>query len=157
MCSPGNVAGYCGRTTAHGKPVSDQFNRETFANRIEGLDPSLLFARTGDRGFLWPVPADGAESNVLGGSLHSDPDAGVINGWDGLVFAGLPYEMVLFVVGAMHEELSVNGFRYVQVEVSTLRGCQMAADNKCDYIRYFQQDVEKTVEACHRSIPNGGW
>ncbi|KNC99328.1 uncharacterized protein SPPG_05576 [Spizellomyces punctatus DAOM BR117] len=132
VCSPGNVQCFAGSATADISSVTPQHNEIQFQSRVEGLDTSLLFARTGDKGFLWPVPVDTSDQTPLTESLHRDGTDYVSNGWDSLVFAGLPYEMVLFVVGAMHEEIIVNGYRF------------------------YQPDVEATVEGCHKSIPKRG-
>ncbi|KAJ3187238.1 hypothetical protein HK101_009423 [Irineochytrium annulatum] len=128
---------------------------------VEGMDPNLLFARTGDHGFLWPVPttadgpvgsdaADRARRRRSSGlSLTDDnPVAGGLlrnvhlaqqgqqptqgGAWDRLVLAGQPCEMVLFVVGGMEEVLMVNG------------------------LRHYPGDIEKTVAGCHKGIVEEG-
>ncbi|KAJ3282573.1 hypothetical protein HK104_010827, partial [Borealophlyctis nickersoniae] len=71
VCSPGNVQGYYGPTLPDGTPSTDELERPLFHSTIEGLDPSLAFARTGDRGFLWPVPADGTDLDSRSGRPSS--------------------------------------------------------------------------------------
>ncbi|KAI9104941.1 hypothetical protein DFS34DRAFT_605239 [Phlyctochytrium arcticum] len=150
VCSPANALGFGGSRVPEGGvglAVADEIER-----KVEGLDPALSFARTGDKGFLWPVSADAADaaslssyfetvhkanlsargdSHTLGSTILADMSMG-LHSWDRLVFAGLPHEMVLFVVGSASEEINVNGFTF------------------------FQEDLELTIENCHKAIPKGG-
>ncbi|KAJ3050496.1 hypothetical protein HK102_012289, partial [Quaeritorhiza haematococci] len=136
-------------------------------SRIPGVDPNLVFARTRDIGFLYPVSLEGSTdsgavtspagsrssmirtptatipttngmvASPTTGSFVDDKNGSMARrregGWNGLVFKGKPYEMVLFVLGRMEEAFRVNG------------------------LMYFAQDVERTVEECHRSVQKDGW
>jgi hypothetical protein len=137
---------------------------------IQGVDPSLKFARTGSVGFLWPVPlkSQGMDDELAGlppqtgassssnptmSSRHSKGSAssaanlygnkgfvegGVpptsMPGWDRLVFGGLPYEMVLFVLGNLEDMLVING------------------------LKHFPEDLERSVEISLKTkLTDEGW
>lgn len=82
--------------------------------QISELDPELKFARTGDTGFLWPVPAEGLEmQSLLLGSSN------IPTGWEELVFQGLPYQMALFVVGSLLEDMEIDGCTFCPIDLET--------------------------------------
>ncbi|KAJ3155296.1 hypothetical protein HDU86_004386 [Geranomyces michiganensis] len=119
VCSPAVVA------NAHLVPVG-------------GLDPALLFAPTGSKGFLYPVSApteDGALQEAATPTAVEDP-------WDTLVLAGKPYELLVFVVGQKEDEM--------QVRVCDAVG---AAEEGAGVIRsHWKEDIERTVEECWAGI-----
>ncbi|KAJ3109402.1 hypothetical protein HDU97_006647 [Phlyctochytrium planicorne] len=159
VCSPGNIdnieyddvhAGMVGAIQSHnpnGTPTSPLNGRDSpvtdLASTVEGVDPNITFARTGDVGFLWPVSIDASggddvislrrrrRSSGLSGSEDFARSGGG-NGWERLVLSGAPYEMVLFVVGSLAETIEING------------------------LKHFPIDVEKTVENCHKIVAPEG-
>ncbi|KAI8587268.1 hypothetical protein BDZ88DRAFT_245894 [Geranomyces variabilis] len=111
---------------------------------VGGLDPALLFAPTGVKGFLHPIPAP---TDVIGTVLHgsttqaSEQDS-LEDPWDTLVLAGKPYEIVVFVVGHKDDEL--------QVRVCDAVGA--GADGVGLVRSHWKEDVERTVEECWGGI-----
>ncbi|KAJ3219971.1 hypothetical protein HDU67_007704 [Dinochytrium kinnereticum] len=152
VCSPANIDALeyddvrvpshaVGSLLPHTPPHLAQLNDLSLT--VEGVDPNLTFARTGDMGFLWPISLDGGaaddvislrnrrrRSSGLSASEEGGRTAG--SGWERLVLSGSPYEMVLFVVGGLTETVFVDG------------------------LRHFPVDVERTVEQCHRMISSEG-
>ncbi|KAI8854583.1 hypothetical protein BC829DRAFT_486260 [Chytridium lagenaria] len=112
------------------------------AQIVEGVDPNLTFARTGDVGFLWPVSLDsGSSDDVMNLRNRRRRSSGISSsedlmrgggGWERLVLSGSPYEMVLFVAGSLADAIVVNG------------------------LRHFPIDVERTVETCHGVVAQEG-
>ena len=70
---------------------------ESFA--LANVDSKTRYYRTGERGFLWPVPKENqAEESSCG--------------WGGLVDAEKPHRLVLFVLGPFETELVMKGLRH---------------------------------------------
>jgi acyl-CoA synthetase (AMP-forming)/AMP-acid ligase II len=113
VCSPGNITQL--EREGH-DPSKLQF-------QVNGVDPKLFFSRTGSRGFLWPVPGEGVEMQSLLLGSHNSP-----MGWQELVMKGLPYDMALFVVSRLDEEITIN------------------------HVSFPVQDLEQTIEASHPSM-----
>ena len=94
ICGPGE----CGEIW-----VSSTWNcpgySEGFA--IKNLDTQFRYYRTGDRGFLWPVPkvTDGEESQLR-------------SGWKAYFEGDKELSLALFVIGPYSRELILNGMRY---------------------------------------------
>lgn len=116
MSSPGNADAII-------EGANPNANTAIFNCTIDGINENILFARTGDRGFMWPVPSDAVKSRavVLG------EDKNLLTGWEGLVYQDLPYEMMLFKIGSLKEEININGYIY------------------------YPEDIEATIEQCHPS------
>ncbi|KAJ3118909.1 hypothetical protein HDU96_006560 [Phlyctochytrium bullatum] len=148
VCSPGNIDGLeyddvrvpssVTSPKTGNAPSPAEMAITGLSLTVEGVDPNLTFARTGDMGFLWPVALDasGGDDMLRGGrrrrSSGVDEARASISGWERLVLSGSPYEMVLFVVGSMAEAIEVNG------------------------LRHFPMDVEKTVEGSHPVVAQEG-
>nr|KAJ3421293.1 hypothetical protein HK105_003993 [Polyrhizophydium stewartii] len=108
------------RASVLSAPVNGQ-TVKLFDCVIQGVDPALRFMRTGDRGFLWPVPIEALEAQA---TLLGKPRA---TGWEGLVMAGLPYEMVLFTLGPLAADIVVNRQRLAPEDVEATIGRANAA------------------------------
>ncbi|KAJ3333631.1 hypothetical protein HDU76_005860 [Blyttiomyces sp. JEL0837] len=125
---------------ANATPPSPRDTSPLIGASIEGVDPSLVFARTGQVGFLWPVSPEPTreEFDSLSRNRNSFHHPRSLNermrgfkGWD-RVLNGAPYEMVLFVLGSLDDVLFVNG------------------------LKHFPVDLEATVEGCHRLVASDG-
>lgn len=87
--------------------------------RLQNDPTGQIFYRTGERAFFWPVPKDmGAPDDACG--------------WTGLVDAGRPYSLSLFVIGPYEREIVVNG------------------------LRFCLEDLEQTAESCFEWIAPSG-
>ncbi|KAJ3175080.1 hypothetical protein HDU87_006477 [Geranomyces variabilis] len=111
---------------------------------VGGLDPALLFAPTGAKGFLHPIPAptDAIGSVLNGSTTQASEQDSLEDPWDTLVLAGKPYEIVIFVVGQKDDEL--------QVRVCDAVGA--CADGVGLLRSHWKEDVERTVEECWGGI-----
>lgn len=133
VCSPANIDSYSNSL--------QKDNESNFNLSIEGVDSNVRFTRTGDYGFLWPVREsdhdEDDDNNSEKGSLHNSNNRLSPNnnacGWDQLVFAGLNYQMVLFVLGSVNETIEVNG------------------------MLHYPSDIEDTIDASHINIVSDSW
>ncbi|TPX58379.1 hypothetical protein PhCBS80983_g03162 [Powellomyces hirtus] len=137
---------------------------------INGLDAGLLFSPTGFTGFLHPI----SQPNPTGPAVvvhdashghHFDDDGAdevIPDPWDTLVLAGLPYDIVLFVLGATHDEMRIqvvdgvadddavrNNHQQLQTDVNlTSPSTPSSGVVTC----HWKEDVERTVEAVWNGI-----
>lgn len=145
VASPSNVDGYYGDLVAEIFANNESFHQSQFGatldgyftTTIDGNTTPILFARTGDKGFLYPVPVN---EEALSLSRAADASAAHnqnplhVTGWNAYTKSSSPtsYEVLLFVIGSMQEDFVVNG------------------------LRHFPCDIEATLERSHGSIPTEG-
>jgi hypothetical protein len=110
--------------------VGESLNTHTASSSVSGVDPNYRFTPTGLLGFLYPVPMHALDPLEGNGSRKTS----IVNrGWRDLVYAGLPHELLLFVVGKARESFLHNG------------------------LRYFAKDLEQTIINSHDCISENSW